>query len=45
MISLLAIREQQGKENARFFYPVKGQGCKQTIIQLKFDAYKVFEFL
>jgi hypothetical protein len=45
MISFLTIREQQGKKNACFFNPMKGQGCKETIVQLKFDAYKVFELL
>src|ERR1700753_2513410 len=36
MISFFTIREQQRKENACFFYPVKGQGRKKTVIQLKF---------
>ena len=44
-IPFLAVVQQQGQENAGFFYTVKWEGCKQAVVQLKLDAYIILELL
>jgi hypothetical protein len=44
-VTFFAVRQQEREKNAGFFNPVKGQGGKEAVVQLKFDAHQVLEFL